>query len=159
MSWSTRTNAIDYDIVTYGFFCTPCLFGENAYSIKKHPSCLSYALSYNMLILSSQITGAFIGSVSMPYNVYIGSVIGVLLSNAFIGHYAGNIRTQLRDKYDIDGSVCEDFWTHFCCSPCAVCQEAHEIRCRNNVNILDDIDEQEYASLITTVPIAPIMQK
>ena len=33
MSWSTTSNPIDYDILTYGLFCTPCLFGENAFSI------------------------------------------------------------------------------------------------------------------------------
>lgn len=156
MSWSTRNNIIDYDIITYGLSCTPCLFGENAFSITKHPSCVSYALSYNILILSSQMSGAIIGSLTMPHNIYIGTVIGTLLSSAFIGHYAGNMRTQIRDKYGIDGSATEDFWTHFYCSPCAVCQEAHEIRCQNNVNILDDC---QYASFIQTVPTAPVMKK
>lgn len=159
MSWSTKTHTIDYDIITYGLFCTPCLFGENAFSITKHPSCVSYALSYNILILSSQMSGAIIGSLTMPHNIYIGTVIGALLSSAFIGHHAGNIRTKLREKYGIDGSFNEDFWAHFFCSPCAVCQEAHEIRCQNNANILDDIDDCQYASFIQTVPTAPVMEK
>ena len=69
------------------------------------------------------------------------------------------MRTKLREKYGIEGSFNEDFWTHFCCSSCAVCQEAHEIRCQNNVNILDDIDEYQSAPLIQTVPTAPVMEK
>lgn len=157
MNWSTTSKSIDYDIITYGLFCTPCLFGENAYSITKHPSCVSYALSYNILTVSAQITGGIIASIAMPSNVYIGLALGGLLSSAFIGHYAGNMRTQLRDKYNIDGHVNEDFWIHFCCSPLAVCQEAYEIRCQN-VNILDDIDE-ETAPLIQIIPSVPVMKK
>ena len=159
MSWSTTNNPIDYDILTYGLFCTPCLFGENAFSIHKHPSCVSYALSYNILILSAQMSGAIIGSLTTPFNIYISTMIGTLLSSAFIGYYAGNIRTQIRDKYGIDGNVREDFCMHFCCSTCAVCQEAQEIRCQNSVNILDDIDYYQSASLIPSAPTVSVMKK
>ena len=158
MIWSTKTNNIDCHIVTYGLFCTPCLFGENAFSITKHTSCVSYTLSYNILILSAQMTGALLSTITIPYNPYVGTIIGTLLSSAFIGYYAGNMRTKLRDKYDIVGSTNEDFCTHFCCSPCAVCQEAHEIRCQNIVNILDDIDNYGSVPLITTAPNAPVMK-
>lgn len=159
-SWNTDKQ-IDYDILTYGFFCTPCLFGENAHSVTKHPSCVAYALSYSVLILSAQVTGVIISSIVMPQNVLLPSVLGAVLANAVIGHYAGNMRRQIRDKYNIEGSAFEDFCIHFCCSPCGVCQEAHEIRYQSNTNILDDIDDSCYESapLVQQVPMIPKMEK
>jgi len=39
-----------------------------------------------------------------------------------------NLRTQIRHKYNITGSVLEDFTTHFFCPLCAVCQESREAK-------------------------------
>jgi hypothetical protein len=102
-----------------------------------------------------------ISSIVMPQNVILPSVLGAVLANAVIGHYAGNMRRQIRDKYNIEGSAFEDFCIHFCCSPCGVCQEAHEIRCQSNTNILDDIDDSCYESapLVQQVPMIPKMEK
>ena len=158
MSWSTDSNPIDYDILAYGFFCTSCLFGENAFSIKKHPSCISYTLSYNIIILSAQMLGALLGFLIMPHNIYVSTILGTLLSSAFIGYYAGNIRTQIRNKYGINGHVNEDFYIHICCSSCAVCQEAYEIRCQNNTNILDNTDDHKY-DYHSSAPAALVMTK
>lgn len=159
MDWKSKEHGIDYDILTYGLFCNTCLFSENAYSITKHPSCVSYALSYNIIIISAQMTGLLISSIIFPHNICASTTFGTLLSNTIIGHYAGNMRTKIREKYDIDGNLQEDFCVHFGCSPCAVCQEAQEIRFHSNTNILDDIDNYESATIIEKIPIVPLMTK
>ena len=37
--------------------------------------------------------------------------------------YACTIRTKVRAKYNIAGGGCNDCCIHYCCGPCAVCQE------------------------------------
>ena len=38
-----------------------------------------------------------------------------------------NMRTKLRNKYNIAGSPCMDCFCWWCCAPCAVCQETATI--------------------------------
>ena len=133
------TNDVDYDILSYGAFCTPCLYGENAYSVTRHPSCVSYALSYALLASSFNMVGALVGNAVMPQNPYMILCCSSLFSSGAIGHFAGKQRTEIREKYGIDGTVEEDACVHFLCSPCGVCQEAQEIRERNK-NVLDHVD-------------------
>ncbi|KAI3962997.1 hypothetical protein MKW98_015941 [Papaver atlanticum] len=42
--------------------------------------------------------------------------------------YSCAYRTKLRQTYNIDGSPCCDFMTHWCCNGCALCQEYREPR-------------------------------
>lgn len=130
------TNDVDYDIIMYGAFCTPCLYGENAYSVTQHPSCVSYALSYALLAASFNMVGAFVGNAVLPQNPYMILCCASLFSSGAIGNFAGKQRSDIRKKYAIDGTVEEDTCVHFLCSPCGVCQEAQEIRERNK-NVLD----------------------
>eukprot|EP00798_Chlamydomonas_sp_ICE-L_P005505 gene5505-5532_t len=40
------------------------------------------------------------------------------------------IRSQLRNKYGLPPRPCSDELVHFFCNPCALCQEARELRFR-----------------------------
>lgn len=139
MSWLSEkgeNHCTDYDIFVYGLYCTPCLFGENAEHIQKHPSCISQTFAYSLLFFSSHFVGAGLGNLIVPNNPYVINAFAFLCSSIMIGHYGGQMRTKLRQKYNIDGNRTNDIITHCMCSPCAVCQEGQEIRLRNN-NILD----------------------
>ncbi|XP_067859042.1 placenta-specific gene 8 protein-like [Heptranchias perlo] len=40
------------------------------------------------------------------------------------------MRTLVRTKYNISGSLCGDFFANICCLPCSVCQMKREINNR-----------------------------
>ena len=126
MDW--KYNKVDCDILIYGALCTPCLFGENAYKMNKHPSCVSHALSYWAIAVASHVFGGYIGHLLLYQNPCIISACGTLCSSMAIGEYAGQTRSQTRGKFSIYGSVQNDKLLHCLVSPCAVCQEAQEIR-------------------------------
>jgi len=44
-------------------------------------------------------------------------------------------REQLREKYGLEESICGDCFTTCFCGPCAICQEAREIKVRGMMNI------------------------
>ena len=136
MSWLSDKKEVDYDIFVYGLFCTPCLFGENAAHVQSHPSCISQSLAYIMLNCSSYVVGSAIGNLIVPHNPYVLSSFGILCSSMMVGMLGGDMRTKLREKYYINGNKTNDSIIHCMCSPCAVCQEAQEIRLQNT-NIID----------------------
>ncbi|CAG9323276.1 unnamed protein product [Blepharisma stoltei] len=41
-------------------------------------------------------------------------------------------RGKIRDRYLINGSFVGDCFYHFCCGPCAVCQEYREVNVRES---------------------------
>ena len=123
-----KSSYIDLDILVYGWFCTPCLFGENAYKVDQHSSCPSYAISYSIVALSSQMLGAMMGNFLIPQDPVAMTFYASLCNNFAIGLYAGNMRTKIRNEYSLRGSLDRDTLLHFLCSTCAVCQEAQEIR-------------------------------
>ena len=56
--------------------------------------------------------------------------------------YAGNFRSRLREKYNINGSLREDICIHMWCSPCALCQETSELKYQND--LLNDFTKGSY---------------
>jgi Cys-rich protein (TIGR01571 family) len=44
----------------------------------------------------------------------------------FITYQRAKIRGSVRQRLNVYGTFCDDFCTHLCCSPCAICQEARE---------------------------------
>ncbi|CAF4438012.1 unnamed protein product [Rotaria socialis] len=88
----------------YGFCCTPCLFGANAEKISEKNCCLMCCL---YLVLGS---------------VYL----------CWVPHYFE--RQKLREKYNLKSNPsCGDCPTTLLCSPCALCQEARELKARESV--------------------------
>ncbi|KAG2489090.1 hypothetical protein HYH03_012316 [Edaphochlamys debaryana] len=42
--------------------------------------------------------------------------------------FASDVRHEIRAKYNLRPEPCNDLVTHLFCSPCALCQEAREVR-------------------------------
>ncbi|XP_077312735.1 cornifelin homolog A-like [Lithobates pipiens] len=40
------------------------------------------------------------------------------------------LRTGIRERYHIPGSICDDWVRLVCCGPCAICQMARELKAR-----------------------------
>lgn len=135
--------SIDSDIIIYGTFCTPCLYGENAFNITKYPSCVYYTFSYSLLWINGCIAGATLGNLLIPNNPIMISFMSTCISQALISQHAGSMRTQLRNKYNIDGSISNDYLMHFFCSPCAICEETQIIRNTNELEIIPIIQKME----------------
>ncbi|KAI3971075.1 hypothetical protein MKX01_024722 [Papaver californicum] len=66
------------------------------------------------------------GTSSCGLNGALYVAIAVLIGCPCI--YSCAYRTKLRHTYNIDGSPCCDFMTHWCCSGCALCQEYRELK-------------------------------
>ena len=123
-----KSACIDIDILIYGGFCTPCVFGENAYKVDQRTSCPKYTISYSIVALSSQMLGAMMGNFIIPLDPTTMTLCANLCNNFAIGIYAGNMRTKMRNKYLLSGSQEKDIVLHFMFTSCAICQEAQEIR-------------------------------
>ena len=65
--------------------------------------------------------GFFIGTYFLGFLFFIVGFIVLALNRAYL-------RTALRDKLHIKGSICGDCVLHSFCSCCAICQEAREAR-------------------------------
>lgn len=48
--------------------------------------------------------------------------------------FAADMRRDIRTKYNLSESPCNDCFTHCCCGPCAVCQEARELKYMRKVD-------------------------
>lgn len=90
----------DMGICCCGFWCLPCLFGDNAEKIDGS-SCVGMSLLYWLL-----------GS------CYV----------CWVPHMMK--RKALRQKYRLRPEPCNDCLATLCCSGCAVCQEARELKAR-----------------------------
>ncbi len=91
----------DCGICCYGCCCTPCLFGSNAEKIDGK-SCVLMCCVYG-------ITAHF--------------------HLCWLPHIYE--RRALRQKYNLkEDPSCGDFPTTLCCGPCALCQEAREMKSR-----------------------------
>ncbi|CAF2074792.1 unnamed protein product [Rotaria magnacalcarata] len=93
----------DFPVCCYGWCCTACLFGSNAEQISGKNCCLM-CCAYQILALCA---------------LY------------WVPHYYE--RQKLREKYNLKPNPsCGDCLTACCCSPCAICQEARELKARDS---------------------------
>ncbi len=91
----------DCGICCYGCCCTPCLFGSNAEKIDGKNCCLM-CCAYGLLT-----------------NIYL----------CWVPHIYE--RRALRKKYNLkEDPSCSDLCTTVFCGPCALCQEAREMKSR-----------------------------
>lgn len=91
----------DWRICFFGALCAPCLFGSNAEKI------------------SGESRWSMCG-------IYLLSSLACL---CWIPH--STQRTKLREKYNlVRNPEYNDASVTFCCGPCALCQEAREIKSR-----------------------------
>eukprot|EP00210_Caulerpa_lentillifera_P007007 g6701.t1 len=91
----------DAGICVWGVCCLPCLFGENTYGL--------YATDTE--------SGPFI----LTCCLYLACL-------PFYSCIGGLFRNDLRRKYGLKHEPCGDCVVHLCCFPCAICQEAREIK-------------------------------
>ncbi|KAI3844025.1 hypothetical protein MKW98_027218 [Papaver atlanticum] len=66
------------------------------------------------------------GFSSCGTNGALYELIGVFTGCFWI--YSCMYRTKFRQLYNSEGSSCNDCLTHFCCTPCALCQEYRELK-------------------------------
>ena len=121
---------------------------QTQYSLegKIQASCIPGCFAYTASNISGQIMSiiAFGGIPGiMPYLSGV-SLVGGMIGTGF---YAGSNRTNIREKYNIQGRKYNDFFIHMFASPCALCQESAFLETRYN---------NEYNN---EIPVAPIMTK
>ena len=110
----------DGKICCYGCCCTPCLFGSNA----------------------KKIDGK---------NCFLMCCIYGLASNFYlccVPHYFE--RQKLREKYSLKEDSCGDLPATICCSPCALCQEAREMKSRGQFGFFDQSDQRKFDRLFSS---------
>lgn len=125
-------------------FCHPCLYGINKSKIEAlngepNSSMIPGTCTYLAINIGWQLAGVMytglianmIGVTPIPEVIQCAAASCGMLGT---GLYAGRLRTQIREKYNINGSKCDDFFTHAMISPCALCQEANEIKHQTTVN-------------------------
>jgi Cys-rich protein (TIGR01571 family) len=121
---------IDSDIILYGCFCTPCLFGENQAALRtaqgEYTTCYRGCILYTLHSVCGSIAGVSV-ALATQCNPALVNVAGTLCSRIMVGAYAGAARKDLRTHLGVP-EVCDDFSMHLLCSPLAVCQEAQWIR-------------------------------
>jgi len=106
----------DAHICCYGCWCCCCLYGQNAAKIDNHSTCLTHCCAYSLMSL--------IGCCCFIHAVERG---------------------QLREKYGLEEHVCGDCFITCCCAPCAICQEAREIKTRGMIKIVNLLVDREFA--------------
>jgi Cys-rich protein (TIGR01571 family) len=139
-----------------------CQYGHNVQKFKLtnneiSPSWIPYTFGYFgsyvigglIFILYANIFANF-GNLSL--NPDIINTFGNVGGSICLGAYAGKFRTELREKYNIEGSQFTDCIIHSVMSPCALCQEAEEIEIRHNENNF-------YGNGIMQAPYIPVMTK
>lgn len=93
----------DCGVCCYGYWCTPCLFGSNAKKLEDK-NCFLMCCAYLLLT-----------------NCYL----------CWIPHMFQ--RKKLRQKYNLKEEPAGDCVVTLCCSPCALCQEAREMKSRGKL--------------------------
>jgi Cys-rich protein (TIGR01571 family) len=116
--WKTDVMSCNTDEETswWGFWCPWLLQARTAHS-------------FNVSTSKTQI-GIFCCFVTgFPLSSFCGPVFLILytaVAGSFFAYSRAVVRYNIRKKLQIDGSFCEDYGTHCCCTCCAVCQEARE---------------------------------
>ena len=124
-------------------FCTPCQFGINQSALnysdgERVTTMLPGCVSYTLILIGCQLLGILYSNSLISSGLMLSGEVVQLIStccgNIGIGLYGGHTRKRLREKYGIIGNSCEDFMMHAFAAPCAVCQEANEIKIRESYN-------------------------
>ena len=146
-------------------FCSPCLYGINKSKMEAldgevGTNIIPGTFTYIAILIGWQMVGIF-------YTGFIGHLINAVPSPDVIqcistlcgsigtGLYAGKLRTKIRNKYNIEGTPYYDCCIHSFAAPCALCQEANEIKYRSTIIS----DEQMYMPVYTAPIDIPTMKK
>lgn len=164
MEWNnTLCGSYPFDKTCTAITLPMCIFGQNGARLSAidgdpYPSCYPYACGY----IGSYVLGA-VGFVL--YGSLGASIFHKQLADATIytlahiggpvclGCYAGRYRTAIRNKYNLYGHPFSDCLTHAIVSPCALCQESHEIEYQSRHH---DIENNNIT--VINAPYAPLME-
>ncbi|KAK4481816.1 hypothetical protein RD792_012727 [Penstemon davidsonii] len=119
--WSSGICACfdDMQSCCVGLICPCYIFGKNAEFLgsgAQMGSCMTHFILW-----------ALVNSLCCVLTE--GVMLG--LPGCFVACYACGYRGTLRSKYNLQEAPCGDFFTHFFCHLCAICQEYREIRERS----------------------------
>lgn len=116
------------------------------------PYCCGYMGSYIIGGLSFIFYGTVLTSLGgHTLTPQLATTLGNVGASLCLGCYAGKFRTRIRNKYNIQGSYMNDCIIHSIISPCALCQEAEELR------LQEEISQNNIGEVIFTAPYAPLM--
>tara|TARA_R110002072_G_scaffold84065_15_gene190603 strand:- start:41 stop:484 length:444 start_codon:yes stop_codon:yes gene_type:complete len=142
-TWSTKL----CDNHSTELVCTtmllPCVqYGLNYQKYERmyvdaHSHCIAPVVTYFAShLLGSLYTTALIMLTGLPLSPDIPICIGSHIGQAC---YTTRLRRRVRDKYNIDGNIYEDFITHLLCHPCALCQENAQLNKGFELSIKNDM--------------------
>ena len=144
------------------FVCPMVLFGHTHAKISasegdRYPSWIPFACGYAGAYAIGVVSFLFYGG-ALAHASHIAlspEVIHTasnLCGSVCLGIYAGNHRSAIRTKYNIEGSHCTDFAMQCMVSPFALCQEAHEVQCRTAVTTRDHDNMCVYTAVVPHEP-------
>ena len=163
MNWNNDFfSKMKNDTMLTGIFCPCVLYGHNS---AKFDTLQGSVYSSLWIPTTGYVAAAFVGMLSFGVYGAIAHNLGLKLSvdtlhcisslggNALIGCHAGNRRSEIRQKYGIDGTRCGDCLIHAVASPCALCQEYNELErqenLHHNVNAMFDVTQVPYQQVMT----------
>ena len=119
-------------------FCTPCMFGMNQSKLNTldgeiNSSMIPGCVAYTTIGIGWQLIGLLYGD-ACGASAQIAQAGSSFCGTLGTGLYAASTRRRLRGKYNLEGSMMGDVCLHMWLSPCAVCQEANEIKYRTTVS-------------------------
>lgn len=134
-------------------FCAPCLYGINKSKFdtlngEVSSSMMPGTFTYIFILLGWQVMGVlYTGLIANLFHTVpspeVVQAVSSLCGSVGTGIYAGKLRSKIRSKYNIEGTRFMDFMMHSFASPCALCQEANEIKWQSTNN------EQSYMPVYT----------
>ena len=120
----------NYEKIIYGSFCFPCLFGDTQAKMKiiegyHNPSCYPGCFTYIVMLVLGDILGLSTSIACENFNPLLSILCGDFCGRLYLGLYAGNNRSQLKNiigitPSDINNNECNDYMIHMFCSPCAI---------------------------------------
>ena len=150
--FETSCMSIFFPMIQYGHNVAKLDSVENKPYNSWIPYCCGYMGSYFIGGMSFIFYGSIIASLGgYTMTPHLASSLANVGAPLCLGCYAGKFRTRIRNKYNIQGTYMNDCIIHSVVSPCALCQEAEELR------LQEDNPQNSVGEVILTAPYAPLM--
>lgn len=147
MSWKkSMLGSYPLETTCTAFVCPMVLFGHNHAKVRANegdsypswviPAC-GYIGSYALGLFTFLTYGVMLADFNhITMSPQVAQSVANVCGSSCVGMYAGQHRSVLRRKYGIEGDRCGDCLIHTVASPCALCQENHEIEQQTNQQII-----------------------
>ncbi|KAJ0669381.1 putative PLAC8 motif-containing protein [Helianthus annuus] len=100
------------------------------------------------------------GTTSSAVHGALYTILLLLTGCQFI--YSCSYRSKMRQQYMLPEEPCNDCLLHFCCEPCAMCQEYRELKHRGfdmSLGWHGNMERQNHHQAVVTPPYAPAGMK